>query len=167
MCSNASTAATAATTRASRDASRTTPGTSGVGPTLRSGRKASYCLLDSAAYDLSIPGASAAARYLTCNTLLQGISVGWMDTYGKNLPGQDIDITGLPDGDYWLETEIDPDNVLLEKDETNNTARVRITINNANGTRLPPDAFEPNNTLADVQPGAGRRCTDDPRRQRR
>ncbi|MDX2118612.1 MAG: lysyl oxidase family protein [Planctomycetota bacterium] len=123
----------------------------GVGPTLRSGRKASYCLLDSAAYDLSIPGASAAARYLTCNTLLQGISVGWMDTYGKNLPGQDIDITGLPDGDYWLETEIDPDNVLLEKDETNNAARVRITINNANGTRLPPDAFEPNNALADVR----------------
>jgi len=122
-----------------------------VGAVLRSGRKASYCLLDSAAYDLTLPNARQTPAFLTCNTMLQGISVGWMDTYGKNLPGQDIDITGLPDGTYWLETEIDPDNVLLEKDETNNTARVKVTIANAVGTRVPPDAYEPNDTPTTVK----------------
>lgn len=123
----------------------------GVGATLRSGRKASYCLLDSGAYDLTLPNASQAAQFLSCNTMLQGISVGWMDTYGKALPGQDIDITGLPDGEYWLETEIDPDNVLLEKDETNNVARVKLTIANAVGTLIPPDAYEANDTPESVR----------------
>ena len=36
-----------------------------------------------------------------------GLSPGWNDTYLQSLPGQDIDVTGLPDGKYRLWTEID------------------------------------------------------------
>jgi hypothetical protein len=37
----------------------------------------------------------------------QGITSGWADLYSKNLSGQWIDITGVPDGDYicaWRST---------------------------------------------------------------
>ena len=36
-----------------------------------------------------------------------GLSPGWNDTYLQSLPGQDIDVTDLPEGKYRLWTEID------------------------------------------------------------
>ena len=59
---------------------------------------------------------------------VQGISVGYSDVYNSNLENQWIDITGVPDGDYWLETIIDPENRLLETNDDNNVSRVRMTI---------------------------------------
>src|SRR6185436_1880253 len=39
-----------------------------------------------------------------------------------------IDVTDVPDGRYWLEVAVDPENHLLESDETNNVVRVPIEL---------------------------------------
>ena len=38
----------------------------------------------------------------------QGMSVGWTDEYNWFLPGQYVEVTGVPDGDYILDTTVDP-----------------------------------------------------------
>ena len=49
-----------------------------------------------------------------------GISAGWTDIYAAYLPDQFVEISGVPDGYYVLEIEIDPNDVFEESDETNN-----------------------------------------------
>lgn len=99
-----------------------------VGDVVAQGDKTSFCLLDSRVYDKNLPGAPSFPVYKNCEQGTQGISVGYEDLYGKDLPDQWIDITDVPDGEYWLESKADAGNVILEKDETNNIARVKVTI---------------------------------------
>ena len=103
-----------------------TPG-GGVGSVVAAAEKTSFCLLDVAKFDQPIPGAPASPHYISC-TEFQGISVGWADVYGKSLPDQWVDITGLPAGTYWLEIVADPDNQLVELDETNNVMRIEVQV---------------------------------------
>jgi hypothetical protein len=100
----------------------------GVGDIVAEGEKTSFCLRDSRMYDATLPNFRARSRYNECEGQVQGVSVGYEDVYLKNLPGQWIDITGLPSGQYWLESVVDPDDHILEADETNNVERVRVTI---------------------------------------
>lgn len=58
----------------------------------------------------------------------QGISVGWADTYGKKLPGQWIDVTDVPDGDYILEVEANPEHSFQEVRYDNNSASRPVTV---------------------------------------
>jgi Lysyl oxidase len=101
----------------------------GVGKIIYSGNKTSFCLLDSATYTTQpSQGNTGPRRFFQCGTTLQGISVGWEDIYPKELPDQWIDITSILPGEYWLESVVDPGNLILELDETNNVARVKLTI---------------------------------------
>jgi hypothetical protein len=104
-----------------------TPG-GGVGAVVGTGNKVSFCLLDVIKYNRRIPGAPSAPQYSTCNADKQGISVGWADVYQQTLPDQWIDVTDVPDGNYWLEVEVDPDDRLIESNEANNIARIRIAL---------------------------------------
>ena len=61
-------------------------------------------------------------------TDVSGISVGWADLYDYTIDFQWIDVTGLPSGQYWLESVADPDDRLLETDETNNAARALVNL---------------------------------------
>jgi hypothetical protein len=106
---------------------RTVTSGNGVGPVVASQIKTSYGLYDNDDYDLSLPGAPATAQYKGSNEYL-GISVGWADVYRWTLPGQYIDVTDVPDGQYWLEAEIDPNDVLQEKNESNNITRVLVNL---------------------------------------
>ncbi len=99
----------------------------GVGAILFEGVKTSFCLVDSAAY-AGFGGTLGPRTFLTCNDNEQGIAVGWEDIYFKNLPDQWIDITGLTPGEYWLESEVDPEDHFLELDETNNVDRIKLVI---------------------------------------
>jgi hypothetical protein len=125
-----------------------------AGALVAEGDKVSSCLLDGAVYDPSVENFEMYPRYISCSLGVQGISVGWIDIYTKNLPGQSIDVTDVPDGVYWLESEADPDDAILEADEENNTARVLVTL----GTPpSPPDPLEPNDSPLHVRglpPGA-------------
>ncbi len=61
---------------------------------------------------------------------IQGISVGYSDVYNAELENQWIDITGVADGNYWLETIIDPENRLVETDDQNNAATIQVSVDN-------------------------------------
>lgn len=58
------------------------------------GEKQGFCFEDSFKY-----GSNQSAGY---NCDYQGITSGWGDWYYKQLPGQWIDITGVPEGDYLV-----------------------------------------------------------------
>ncbi|MEW5701591.1 MAG: lysyl oxidase family protein [Candidatus Zixiibacteriota bacterium] len=120
----------------------------GVGPVVAQGAKTSFCIVDLAIYDSSVVNFNRAGEFFFCSREQQGISVGWLDLYSKGLPGQNIDITDVPPGVYWLEAEADPDNKILEANEGNNTARVKVTIGGSGG--FLPDAYEPNDDRASV-----------------
>lgn len=99
-----------------------------VGDVLTTHEKISYALVDGPAYNLNLENASPTRHYASVFGPLLGISVGWADLYSNTLPGQWADLTGLADGEYWLETIIDPDNRILELDESNNTIMVKINV---------------------------------------
>ena len=108
----------------------------GVGAILFEGVKTSFCLVDSTTY-AGFGGTPDERAFTTCNDNEQGISVGWEDLYSWSLPDQWIDITGLTPGEYWLESEVDPEDHFLEADETNNVAWIKLVI--AEGELPMPD----------------------------
>ena len=115
----------------------------GVGDVLATGGKVSFCLIDIAQYN---PNAGS-SNYHSCGQT-QGVSAGWSDVYGRGLSNQWIDITGIADGQYWLEVIVDPEDQLLESDETNNTTRIIVDINGGPGNQ--GDRYEPNNNFANA-----------------
>ena len=98
------------------------------GGSAREGHKTSFCLMDTDLIDGSLPGSPGSPHYAICDTNIQGISVGWGDTYGHYLADQDIDITGLASGDYELKIEIDPQNRIQELDDTDNVSLIYVNL---------------------------------------
>jgi hypothetical protein len=110
-----------------------------AGTIANTGRKVSFCIVDieidkwaqkgDAPRTYSAPGClmPTAEGYLR-----QGLSAGWSDVYDWFLPDQYIDVAGLPDGVYLLETVADPDNTILEADESNNCGAVYVQLTNMN-----------------------------------
>lgn len=107
----------------------------GVGDIVAAGQKTSFCLLDVDHANSSLRGTPSREHYNDCGQF-QGISVGWADVYDSGLPEQWIDITGVADGNYWLESVVDPSNRIVESDESNNIVRVQISLGPP-----PPDDF--------------------------
>lgn len=104
------------------------------GGSQRTSTKTSFCLLDNVRVDTSLPGAPSSAVYASCGASVQGISVGWGDTYGRHLAGQSFDFTGNPSGDYDLTIEVDPFGRLVEQSDGDNASCVRVRVNVSNLT---------------------------------
>jgi Lysyl oxidase/Dockerin type I domain/Bacterial Ig-like domain len=100
----------------------------GLGDIVATGVKTSYCLIDIQHSNPGLPGSPSSSHYNTCGSVMQGISVGWNDVYGSGLNGQSVNVTGLPNGNYWLEDVADALGAIQETDETNNATRVAITL---------------------------------------
>jgi subtilisin-like proprotein convertase family protein/Ca2+-binding RTX toxin-like protein len=98
-----------------------------VGDIVAGGNKTSFCLVDIAVFNSTLPGFDPDGSDFGCNDV-QRISVGWEDIYDIYTEGQEIDIADVAPGDYWLEAVVDPENHFVEEDETNNTGMVRVTI---------------------------------------
>jgi lysyl oxidase len=150
-----------------------------TGQLVRGSDKVSFCINDTGSFDLSLPGAQQPSSsglgyysYLDCapRDSVQGVSIGWADTYGWKTPGQEIDVTGLPAGDYCVVTQTDPDNHLAESNEGNNVRRVRFHIDPAKAPansslalkQVPggcPSSAAASNQLTSAVP-ADRRLTD-------
>jgi len=96
------------------------------GPAVAAGTKTTFCLIDNDQTILVKKGSSR--TYFECNAELQGISVGWSDDYHQSTEGQELDITGAPEGIYYLIHQADPENHWLEKDKTNNLAWVKFFL---------------------------------------
>ncbi|HLU46461.1 MAG TPA: lysyl oxidase family protein, partial [Planctomycetota bacterium] len=99
-------------------------------------------------YDDTLPNFPPVASFMVCDNEMQGISVGWTDIYSRTVEGQSIDVTDLPDGEYWLENEVDPDDAIAEIDEENNVVRTLVVLGDP--PRIVPDRFEPNDSAAAV-----------------
>ncbi|HWH71219.1 MAG TPA: lysyl oxidase family protein, partial [Candidatus Sulfotelmatobacter sp.] len=87
------------------------------------GQKIGFCILDVAKVD---PNAPAVSSPFTCT--FQGIHRGWSDIYDHTLDGQWVDITGVPNGNYVLELEVNPAGTLQETDYSKNITYVPISI---------------------------------------
>jgi hypothetical protein len=99
------------------------------------GQKTSFCIIDTDRINHRLPGAPKRAEYTRCGTDIQGMSVGWGDSYRYYLEGQSLDITELSDGQYQLTILIDPLHKFIEGDggstsaeDPNNTSTVTIEI---------------------------------------
>src|SRR5205807_1298331 len=88
------------------------------------GLKIGFCLLDSIRWNAN---ASSNAKYDCGN---QGIQKGWGDVYDSTLDGQWIDITGVPDGNYTLEMEVNPQHRLPESNYDNNIGALTVVASN-------------------------------------
>jgi hypothetical protein len=64
---------------------------------------------------------------------MQGMSVGWTDEYNWFLPGQYVEVSGVPDGDYILDTTVDPTDRLIEMRKDNNCGSVRVRLSGMAG----------------------------------
>jgi hypothetical protein len=92
---------------------------------LASSDKVGYCLRDIAPYDDSQPSTPG---YSSCYWARQGLSVGWLDTYRENISGQVVEISHLPEGVYALRSTVDPQNIIREVDDSNNSAIVYFAL---------------------------------------
>jgi hypothetical protein len=106
------------------------------GGSARTGSKVTFCVMDTTKIDGRLPGAPAAAQYANCGNEIQGMSVGWGDTYGSHLPGQDIDVTSAPDGIYQLKIEADPKKLLIETSDNDNVSCALISIQKPSTVRM-------------------------------
>lgn len=84
------------------------------------GRKQPWCLTDIQRYEGDRDWQYSCHR--------QGLTAGWADIYGSGTPGQWLDVTDLPSGDYVLETEVNPDRMLGESDHLDNRANATVSI---------------------------------------
>lgn len=96
------------------------------------GQGESYCVRDSNPVQ-RLPDSPPAEAYSTCDREIQGISVGWGDTYDFFLEDQWIDVgeTSLPDGRYVLRVIADPHNLLHESHGGEDADRERAEANAA------------------------------------
>ena len=97
------------------------------------GAKEGFCFFDNVKYRLTLPGAPPTAVYTysaappacgyrqpTALQAVMGLSIGWGDLYNWNLPGQYIDITGLPAGRYRLKVSVNATPLGLSESNANN-----------------------------------------------
>ncbi|MBH0190103.1 MAG: hypothetical protein HP494_18470 [Nitrospira sp.] len=94
----------------------------------RFGQKTTFCVMDTTKVDGALPGAPTSAFYSTCGNQIQGMSVGWGDTYGAHLTGQEIDFSDNADGIYRLKIIVDPAKHIVESNESDNESCVLLDI---------------------------------------
>jgi Lysyl oxidase len=107
-----------------------------TGHTVASSTKIGFCIIDMDHAFAGRPGSPADSYYPAgsgdCSKdSIDGLSVGWADTYGYFLPGQMLNVTGLPRGRYCLVSTADPDNLLRESSNSNNVRKTRISLHPA------------------------------------
>jgi len=92
--------------------------------------KSTFCIRDVSLVDKNFPIENRAekAKYLICGKEMQGISVGWGDTYFYNYVDQNLNITDLPSGIYRLSFIANPDGRFEESRVDNNKSSVLLDI---------------------------------------
>jgi hypothetical protein len=63
------------------------------------------------------------------------LPVGWGDTYMQSIAGQSFDITGLPNGTYYVEVLANPQGVLHESDTSNDVSLRQVILGGRTGHR--------------------------------
>ena len=127
--------------------------------TVGNGTKVSFCLLDNTKINTRLPNAAKHAIYQTCNPDIQGISVGWGDTYRYYLDGQSVPFGNNPSGDYLLIIDVNPNGALVESNYSDNRAcavvRIDVIAMTTNVISLGCDPAAPV-TILEIVPNSAR-----------
>ncbi len=106
--------------------------------------KQSFCLAPTDPVDLSLPGAQWQPDRLRLWSncfgedaiwLREVMPAGWGDTYYQGVPGQNFNITSLPNATYQLRVTTNPANRILETRYDDNSAVVSLTLGGTPGAR--------------------------------
>ena len=91
----------------------------------KQGTKTSFCIIDYVNHTGQHPG-----QYSWCGRELQGLSVGWGDTYHGHLDEQwvGLGLSPLADGQYTLQSTANPRGRLIEAAYGNNTAQTCFSV---------------------------------------
>jgi len=94
------------------------------GQAIKRGAKTTFCIMDTNLVQ-RLPNSPSNSVYNSCSPSVQGMSVGWGDTYGYYLADQWIDLgtSSLPNGQYVLRSVADPSNNLYESANRSDTSR--------------------------------------------
>jgi hypothetical protein len=111
----------------------------GLGGLVTSSPKVDFCMT-SDTFVGGVPNTPSTNGYASggCSTPTGtlGLSVGWGDKYDATDGGENIDISNLPDGLYWLRAEVDPYHYLQESNLSNNITDTEIQISGNTATVL-------------------------------
>ena len=99
-------------------------------------RKSGFCLADHYGHAARRVAGFSGPRFLgNCGqgqpellSVEQGTSIGYTDRYPANFHGQNVDLTGVPAGDYILVHRANPEELLQELDYANNAASLRVRL---------------------------------------
>lgn len=99
-------------------------------------RKSGFCLADHYGHAARRVAGFSSPRFLgNCGqgqpellSVEQGTSIGYTDRYPANFHGQNVDLTGVPAGDYILVHRANPEELFEELDYTNNAASLRVRL---------------------------------------
>jgi hypothetical protein len=90
-------------------------------------QKIGFCLIDSGRVETTGPpqpvyqlGSFCGQGKTTAPSVTMGISPGWRDVYGASVAFQWVDVSDVKPGTYWIASSSDPDNVIVESNESNN-----------------------------------------------
>lgn len=112
--------------------------------------KEAFCLANTDAVDYTIPNAkwrpgntdlATSCGQNTSVAVRQVLDVGGGDTYGQFLPGQSFDVTGLPNGTYYIEVLANPGKRLAEVSTANNASLRKVVLGGTKANRtltVPP-----------------------------
>jgi hypothetical protein len=113
-------------------------------------QKEAFCLAPTDPINMLVRGAQwqpysvglgSACGGKTALSITESLEVGWGDTYVQSLPGQSFDITGLPNGTYYIQVAANPDRRLYETSTTNNVSLRKVILGGTAGARtvqVPP-----------------------------
>jgi glucose/arabinose dehydrogenase len=116
--------------------------TAGTKQTVVEDQKTGFCLGDRYRVESRVvPGAEPQPHYTdNCGDenpdlthLVEGISVGYGDTYPAHLEYQDLPLDGLPDGQYVLVHQVNEDHSLRELTYANNASSLLLDLHWHNG----------------------------------
>lgn len=93
--------------------------------------KTTFCMRDDVSIAEPVMGTRQGRTFSTCGKYRQGVSIGWADRYGYDLPDQYIDVHDLPAGVYALSFVVDPLRRFVETSTSNNTSIALLDINPA------------------------------------
>ena len=104
------------------------------GPLVGDSNKVTFCVED--VYNMLGNSNTADRIFWDCTVSLQGVQANWVDQYHQSTPGNQIDITGIADGTYYLVHDANPDGTFIEEDTTNNKAWTEFIVEHKNNGQV-------------------------------